>query len=295
MQRLQINNTLAEIPASFNEFTGDQLLFLARCIMHQDAEFEVRLKTAMYCAGLKFGKQQSECILPDGSTAILGNTDIWFIASSMNFIYNADGQFQSKLFLNRIPKIEFADGEAWHGPADAIGNLRWDEFCITQTHYGRFLITQDEKYLHELAAVLYRPHSGADPKAADFSGDVREHLNALITEERSKKLIENQPPEFLLTVLWFYAGCLEFINNEFPGVLSDPKKTEDSTEGRSTGNSTDPFDAMMELTDVLCNEDVTSVEKVRSSNLYDVMRRLKNAKEKQKKQQEHIDKIKNKR
>ena len=93
--------------------------------------------------------------------------------------------------------------------------------------------------------------------------------------EASPNLIAKMSPTVKEAIVWFYMGCLQFIQTRFP-------KPFEGGEG-----SSNVFDGMQRIIDALAHNDVTKKEQVKKSLLYDALYTMQCA-------AEQVDKIQKK-
>jgi len=173
---------------------------------------------------------------------------------------------ESQLTRQLLPFFRFRM-KKYYGPDDRLFNVTLDEYLEADIHYLAFMKSKDEKDLDKLVATLYRKkNKKADPKAPDYSGDIRQPFNEYLIDVRARK-IARMPHEIKLMVFFFFQGCRNFLSVNFPDVFTGASG--------ATGRNYGP----LSLVDALSGEDVTKNETIRKTLLYDVMVRLQRAAE----------------
>lgn len=110
----------------------------------------------------------------------------------------------------------------YYAPADELENITFYELCMSFSLFEEYLSTQDDDYVHQLLAVLYRPHKPRtkDNKARAYEGDVRQPLlgyEALL-KKRTKHMATLPLKTKQLLVFWF-ASCRQHIIDTYPALF----------------------------------------------------------------------------
>jgi len=145
----------------------------------------------------------------------------------------------------------------YYGPSDKLFNITLSEFIHAETNLGRYLKTREIGYLDKLIAILYRP-KGNDPNATDFNGDIRQPFNDHRIDYHARK-VHKLMMNVKLSILYFYQGCQQWYQRQFPHVFSPGKKKADNNLG------------FLNLVDALTGGDVSKTDEIRQSYLMDVM------------------------
>ncbi|SFC93194.1 hypothetical protein SAMN05421780_1139 [Flexibacter flexilis DSM 6793] len=129
--------------------------------------------------------------------------------------------------INLLPTV-CVDEKQFVGPADTLANLSFAEFINADTHFLRFLQTQDESHLNALCATLYRPQrEDFNPDAPDTNGDPREVFNDNLVATRAQTFATLLKGE-KAAILYFFMGCRNEIEKQYPWIFkkTDEEKTE---------------------------------------------------------------------
>lgn len=112
-------------------------------------------------------------------------------------------------------------GRRRYGPADGLSNVRFLEFVFADSYFVAFAQSQDEKYLHRLLSVLYRPQRRPyRPRAANYGGDRREDFNENLVGERAGRWAARLPQAQQLAILTWYRGCRHALERRYPLVFT---------------------------------------------------------------------------
>jgi len=226
------------LPGEWDELTIEQLLFLIKLVNKNSTAEEIKLKMFLFCLKgcirkrnidfsfrLKVGKKYFDLSAEELHT-ICDIFDYLFTSKDNNI------QINPLLVKNPFPVIRIG----WvklYGPADGLTDYSYQQFMelqIAQAESG-----DSEKKLKAFISFMYRRKNGKQSKWFRFVSN--------------KKRI---------AILWFYLGCMNFIQDKFPNVFS----------GQSAG---DIADGQMRIVDALAKNDVTKKELVRKADLYEAL------------------------
>lgn len=132
--------------------------------------------------------------------------------------------------LPRLP------GQPWYrrplfGPSASFQNLTFLEFIFADTYFLRYLQTNEEVWLEQLVAVLYRPQRpDYRPRAASYGGDRREDFNEHLVAARTRAMA-HVPHYLKLAVLLYYCGCRRELERRYPRVFEGDTKQKAATSG----------------------------------------------------------------
>lgn len=178
---------------------------------------------------------------------------------------NDEYHIDPKLSNNIIPpfRIRF---KKYIGPADGLSNITFKEFIHTENFYTKYLETGDEKYLHGIVAVLFRPIRIFDA-FREFLGDKRAKFNDYRIDSYIKR-IEKLNLVYITAIKYFYIGCRRLLMHLFPYVFT--------ATGSGDNSNPDTFRMYMELVDNLAGNNPTQKEAIRDQPLYEVLDSLNN-------------------
>lgn len=119
----------------------------------------------------------------------------------------------------------------YHGPREALRNLRFDEFIFADTYYLRYLQTGGATWLDQLVAVLYRPERpDYDPQAVSFAGDRRQDFNEHLVPARVAAQ-RGLPAYVKQAVLLYYRGCRRLLEQRYDYVFTTSTQAQASSSG----------------------------------------------------------------
>lgn len=209
---------------------------------------------------------------------LISAQDLHFCASHLKFMFTEkyDGQdlventfvLNSKLTKNAIKEFRFGKKD-YCGPDDAITNLLFGEYILSETYFTRYQDTKNPEWLNKFFSVLWRPVKKArEINSNDFDGDKRISFNAANVVRNANRL-ENIPENYKHAALLFYDGCRNYLAHKFPLTFKP-----------GSGKKTDTFVAMQDLTITIMNETGHDVDKIRNILLYDILTMLEKMEEK---------------
>ncbi|TJY62687.1 hypothetical protein FAZ19_19655 [Sphingobacterium alkalisoli] len=99
----------------------------------------------------------------------------------------------------------------FHGPANRLSNITIGEFRRTELYYDMYQRTGQNKFLHLLAATLWRPTGGT-------GDDRRCKLSDRSVARRARLYSWAMHPTLLLAIKIFYEGCRAYIQRQFKVV-----------------------------------------------------------------------------
>lgn len=244
MRKVQINNSVYEVPGSWADLSKKQLLFLIN-LSSQDnlTSAEIQLKLLLYC-------MKAQVLLPvtDNLFLIKTKKENHYISpeemSSLLFLFNflfTEDDTGTKVLTpgfmpNHFEKIKIGRKHLY-GPSAGLDNLTYNQFVWLQTYQSQLRF--NPKSIDSIIATIYKTKSG----------------------KSNARLTARVPAEVKTAILWFVIGSLSFIENTFPHVFQS---------GR-TGESVNVFDQQQRIIDSLADGDVTKKDRVRESLLYDAL------------------------
>lgn len=264
-------------------FVGLYLKYLQKQISVEDmkvmmAKNFLKLKSsAKYWSALRRSKNDKAS--EDYLDTIRDN--IYQIAYSLNsFFVEEDNEGRKTLkpeftcIKNIIPKIK-----GFYGPADALTDCTFYEYKEAHTAFMKFVNTENDVYLHRLAAILYRPKKlflFIRKRLPKFNGRIRKEIrpdsNSLILENRINKM-SRLSHEQLYYIFLFYRSCEEYLFNGTPEI--DGKEINLSVLYEGTGSSTGDDIGLTGVLFSLAESNVFGdIDKTANTGLYDILVRL---------------------
>jgi hypothetical protein len=269
MTEIKFNEDVFLIPSIWNQLSREQLMKIASLSLQSINHVDFKLKLFLFIAGLKVAitpeiEEVDETLFlfrkSKSKQYLLSSDDILGVCDSLNFLFDIEqvnGKKQyflnSKLTKNIIGPIRVAN-ELWFGPADALTNLKTDEYIRAEHSIFQYHKTQDEFYLNKLIACLWRPAA-----AVPASDDIRVKFDDGIVNA-SAILASNIAPEIKQGIYLFYSGSRKFLSARFPHS-SNGKPSDDK----------DIFLLFLKMVNGLANNDVTKHEAVRAAYLMDTL------------------------
>ena len=295
MRTLTIDNVKFSLPQRWSDLTPDQFLQVARFSTRELSLAEFRVLMLLTITGLRVAKKKQVVIddeeyfyLQHGLTRefLVSAGQLLAICKSFDFMFRKEGlpdeepvyRLEYSGVRNLLPDIPSSYGTLI-GPADGISNIRLSEYIKAETAYAEWCKNKRIHNALQLVAALWRPSkTGYDPDT-DATGDAREAYNGFLVDDRACKLA-SLPREYINGALLFYESCRRFISDKWPEVY----------EGESSNEKVDAFTGFMRLVSSLADNDVTKVEAVRESYLYDTMFSLQAMARQYKKMKEQMKK-----
>lgn len=148
------------IPADIAELKpNDWVYFVALSLQMLAAQITVsELKTRMISRFLSLKTGHYHRLKPETKLQISEN--LYRIGQLMDFLFDEtdDGKLTYNLAFNKnlIPSLRIGL-QKWRGPADMLTDLTFLEYKDANAAYLQFQKTEDEHYLNQLVAIIYRP------------------------------------------------------------------------------------------------------------------------------------------
>lgn len=264
MRTISIDKYSYQVPGEWNDFTQDQLLFLASLFDRDRTAQEVKLQLLLYTLNAQINRYKRTD--GDGCRLSIGRKTYYLLPEVLvglsevfDFLFKESKEGQTyldiRLTKNPLPVISTKKTELY-GPEDGLANLSYGQFVMLRTWQQQMSVNL-ENSLDNLIAVMYKENS--------FNTD----------EDGNPLLIKDLRHEIKLVVYWFYLGSMAFIQERFPRVF--PGGTE---------SGGDVFDGQMRLIDEMASGDVTKKSQVKKSLLYDAIYTLDMAIERNSKRKE---------
>ncbi|MBW6491869.1 MAG: hypothetical protein K0B15_11825 [Lentimicrobium sp.] len=269
MREIKINEDVFLIPGSWNELSIDELLKIGFLSLYNHGYIDFVFKLFLFVTGIKIAINPE--ILDEAETLFLfkkgkkknyliSSDDLLEICHSFDFLFDIDQDndknqyvLSSRLTKNIIGPVNVGN-TLWYGPANAVTNLKTDEYIRAETSLFQYHKTQEEIHLDRLVATLWRPAS-----AVPASDDIRVKFDDGIVNSSAEKAA-TIPPHIKQAIYLFYSGCRRFLSSRFPNSSS-----------QKSNNEKDIFFLFLKMVNGLANNDVTKHESVRSAYLIDTM------------------------
>lgn len=144
------------------------------------------------------------------------------ILSLVNFLFESN-----KLTLNKFPIIKIGWFKKLYGPADQLSNITINEFSFAINFYNNYNKTNNEEYLDNFIACLYRPLQ----QNWKDTGDIRKPFNPFTYEQHLPLAVKMQFA-YKQAILLYFTGCLELWAKQFVFVFSriDSEKSTQSNQ-----------------------------------------------------------------
>jgi hypothetical protein len=296
MKEISVNGRSKLVPQSLEELSQEELLKLIRFVSEgKDAHY---IKLQFVCDYWKIpinrinrlGRRLEKCndllqkvALNDQHMDILSK--LYLLTEQFNFLVK-----DRKLTKNPVPRIRFP----WLrfirplvGPADGLKNLTIWEFAVAERMLENYVATDEESYLDELIAILFRP---VNPlrwirKRFTWIPDTRVAFNDQTYKQRLPLIAKYATIEEKVGVAMFFHSVRDGFREDdrFPHIYNTGKKKKGG-KGLSWG------DVIMEMSgEIPGNEDKTA-----QVNLYTFLYRLELNAIKAEKMEEELEKIKQK-
>lgn len=263
---ITINNREHTTPDSWNDCTKRQSLYIYGVLMAElGKEFDLveqlptkRIAIMRYLLGLR------EIDLENWTTEQLLEVSQAVTAPFLEETLSNQSEAPQysialKLTKNPFPEFVFPHNQKkrkYLAPADGLDNLSIYELGTTFTIFEAYLNTQDEQYVNQLLAILYREHKPKNKrnKRKNYEGDRRlPYLRYEATVAGRQKKIEKLPPMVKAVVLFWFASCRQEIINQYPNIFSQEKNG-----GEKLGNNYGWGGVLMGLADGLVHLDAVS-------------------------------------
>lgn len=203
------------LPENWNELTGKQLIKISGLFNKQLRIYEFRLICLFYIISVNY--------------RIFDRIDretLYLIGEQINFLLK-----ENNLVRNLIPSIKIRL-KKYYGPSDRFQNITLIEFAKAETRYKNYIETNNEKYLNELIAILYRPKKWFIPFLKlinNYNGDKRREYNDRYIKNMDR--ISNLPINLRLAILLYWEGCRLYIMNKYTHVFSRDQEEKKNDTG----------------------------------------------------------------
>jgi hypothetical protein len=181
-------------------------------------------------------------------------------------------------FTTQLLPVLWCRLRRYFGPRDNFRNLRFHEFIFADTYFLRYVQTNDEAWLDQLVAVLYRPQrAGYAPYSVKYEGDRREDFSEHLVAARAQRLAR-LPHYVKYAVLLWYRGCRHNLERRYDYVFTE------STQKKAAGAGWQ--DVLHELAGTVHQLDATANQPLHAV-LREMNRQLRQAEQRQEQAANH--------
>lgn len=244
MIELKIDTETYQMPSTANDFTQEQLLFLANLCQKAISVEELKTKLFLCCIGgqiyTQTTKDKRHILCVQKHKYALTPTQFVVLTSVFDFLFDKINDaivVKPQLTKQIFPTIQ-AGCKMLYGCDDAMTDFTYEQFIYMMEYAS-------QGNTDAIIACMYLPVKGK----FDAATVLKESLN-------TAKL----SPNMRLIITWFYNSTMEFLSKRFPHCFS----------GGSSSKS-NSFDTQNRIIDHLAHNDVTKKEIIRKSMLYDVL------------------------
>lgn len=246
MRKISIDKKKYVVPSTWNEFNAEQLEMLANFVDAGVSPMTLKINMMLFCTGfnvaLETGTYSSEyyMFIIDKEFVVLSLEQIVQLASAFDFLMDSNGTLHSNLtvnmFLDEFPDKIFCD--------NALGNMIYEQFINLQLLQRK---TDSETGFDRFIGVLISNPETFDTNKIDEYAAVAASL----------------PKRVKICMLWMYNGTMNLIRNKFHKVFGGGVSSKEVTDSSI-------IDVQQNIMNVLANNDVTKIEDIRKSLMWDV-------------------------
>jgi hypothetical protein len=146
-----------------------------------------------------------------------------------------------------------------YGPDDKLKNLIFEEFIYAESMFDAYIKKQDEKFLNQFVAILYRPKA----RKKHLTGDVREAFNKHGVEQRAE-IVKMLPAADKQAIMLNYIGCKAI----FPNLYGDLFSTTEEKNEKNTSFG------WLDIAYRISDHKPTELETLKGQNLHEVLASL---------------------
>lgn len=230
MNTVTLDNRTFTFPSSWDELSKRQLLNVATVLMMNIPEIQkkirllvhfLRLKGSILCYNernylvfgrYKYFKWMAIGAIRKGKVRRICDEDLYALSETLNFLFE-----NNELTRQLLPKIK-----RFYGPDDRLSNVTFIEFAKADKRHRNYVASENEMYLNEMIAILYRPAKKFRYINRFFGvnvADVRQKYsdNCIKNAKRFKYVSRAQKK----AVLFYWEGCYSFMISTFPHVFTN--------------------------------------------------------------------------
>lgn len=285
MRNVAIGTCSFSIPASWDELSTQELESIALISLSSSTRVALKLRVMLRILKLKvlrlhrneLGERSGFYLVRRGLNIFsLSPSQLNFIASCLDFLF-VENHIVSKRIINPYPVINFGAvlKKRFFGPDSGLCNLSLGEWILAEVERTAYEETKDDKHLFRFLAILWRPTCRNHP-----DGDPRSPLRQDTLSKRALFLKRKLPAHRVRVMLWWYYGCLSYIQSRFASVLAPDG-------GSNASSASNVFDNFLRLVNGLANNDLAKNDAIRQSPLYDALYNLQIIIELQNKTKKH--------
>jgi hypothetical protein len=262
MIEVRFQNDKYSLPSCWDDLTTQQFESLAKLVKTQIMLNELLFRFALSCMGMRMAFRYKVKVNGDDCYYIRhGITRIYLVspvqmgvlADSMSWVVT-DNSIKPTVFKNPYPEFSIKRFKRLFGPAEGLTNITLNEWMQIEVERDAWEKTQNNEFLNRMLAVMWRPTTVNHP-----DGDKRAPLRQDTLDDRAKRMAK-VPDHKKQVMIWFYTGCISFISAKFSEIFSSNESGELST-----------FDGFMQMVNDLAKNDLTKIDKVRESPLYEAL------------------------
>lgn len=259
---MKINLT---IPKKWNDLTKKQLLFVARLYLLKLTQNSFRMRVFCYLTGIR---ARGEKKIEEDWYYVFSKKRKRFLIHEQELIYflkSVDYLIQgSQLTKQNFPVFRILFSQ-FFGPSNSGYNITWLEFINAEGCFYAFSKTQNQKYLDQLCAVLYRPQKiSYDPVAEDFTGDRRQRFNDF-TYQRRAWYFRFITPVKKMCIFMFYVGFRNKLVEKNPYCFSAEVVSSEPVN---------PVEGLMATMRTLNMDDITKNSSIQHSSVWEAFAQL---------------------
>ncbi len=131
------------------------------------------------------------------------------IEPTIDFLWT--GQLPTKWIIKKIAVLPLS--APYHGPDDRLANCTILEFRYAMMFYQAYVKSNNEEYLDQLIATLFRPK-----RKGTIKNDIREDLSDFGIQTRARRM-RKLSPKFRHAILLNFEGCYSFIQKNYLNKL----------------------------------------------------------------------------
>jgi hypothetical protein len=244
MQDIHYQKKIFVLPDNWNELTGKQLIAISKILNHKNikpeaAELQI-LKVLLQKSSFGFG------FLKTDIKARLLPYIQWIAETETPLTENLLPSYRKNIFSKKL-----------FGAANEFNNLKMIEFHYTEVAYQFFINSNEEDYLNDLVAVLYRTKKENYNSNRDSDGDIRiEFKDAEIAYH--KKIVSKWSMAVKHAILMWYVGCRQMLVEDYPLVYG----------GSNTADTSNYYAGLYTMMRSVAGEKIGTIEKVEQLNVH---------------------------
>jgi hypothetical protein len=247
------------IPEKWEELTKNQVLYIAtfwqawQLMLKNNADM-IKARASLFCALINQPNRQLKKILTYLSMVDYEKADLNLLDLT-NFIFE-----KNDLTINHFPYFKTGLFQKLYGPNSKLTNISINEFSFLLNYYNLYNKTQNEEYLDNFIACMYRP---LDSNYLS-TGDKRIPFNPFLISNHANAIKKLSIPE-KQALLLFFIGCLEFFAKSFPLVFE-----------RSSNENTNTNTTFLDIIIKISGGKFGNFDQTKNQNAFIVLKELNN-------------------